>query len=152
MKKTEISGMQIVRFFLPSKQIVICCLIVCFTTMAQSLFARPNADIQDIQIVKISPRDQRAVVKLHKKKLILIKVGDTLEGLGTIEEIADGRIVIKKSTDSDSEIIIIRFVNGKQWVEEIRKLGDEKAVLYAPKSTSSSIQAVEQPQVNQPNP
>jgi len=73
-----------------------------------------------IQVLKISPQDERVVVKTADGKTQVIKPGDALAS-GTVIEIAEGRVVLEERQGNDKETVIIRLKDGKQTVERIRK-------------------------------
>lgn len=115
--------------------IIISAIFIAFVILtAQPLFALSP---EEIQVVKISPKDERAVIKTHENDLQVIKVGDSLGHYGRVIEITKGRIVIEARSDRGSEIVIIRIENGRQRIERIRKAGDERPVLYTPQSTKN---------------
>ncbi len=100
--------------------------------------------LEEIRVLKISPQDERAVIKTSERKLQIIKVGDILRVAGSpvkkygagglrVIEITTGRIVFEEMTDMGVETVIIRLENGKQRVERIRKAREEQPLLYAPK-------------------
>ena len=49
--------------------------------------------LDEIKIVKISPKDERAVIKTHGTDLQVIRVGDSLAEHGRVVEITNGRKV-----------------------------------------------------------
>jgi hypothetical protein len=63
----------------------------------------------------------------------ILKVGDSIGKNGKVTEIVEDRIVIEEKTERGVETVIIRFADGKQRIERIRKVGDKQPVLYAPK-------------------
>jgi len=79
---------------------------------------------EDIRVLKISPRDQSAVVKTSGGDLTVIRVGDSPKGLGRVIEIVEGRIVIAAQGEGGSEEIMIRVEDGEQRVVRIRKVGE----------------------------
>lgn len=109
--------------------------------------------IDSIQLLKISPKDERAIIKTPAGKMQIIKVGDSLairdrsprETKNNLDkatseprvlhrslkvtEITNGRVVLE-TTDESKETIIIRLENGKQNIERIRKTPGNKPVLY----------------------
>jgi hypothetical protein len=89
--------------------------------------------LESIQILRILDQEEKAMIKLPDGKMHILKVGDLVGKKGKIVEIVEGRIVIEERTDKGSETVIIRFENGKQKIERIRKVGDRQPVLYAPK-------------------
>ncbi len=74
-----------------------------------------------IQILKISPGDERAVIKTADGETKIIKIDDTLGNNGKVTEISKDRIVMEKMRGDDTETIIIRIENGKQAVQRLRK-------------------------------
>ncbi|MBI4697775.1 MAG: hypothetical protein HY758_02365 [Nitrospirae bacterium] len=88
--------------------------------------------LDSIQIIKISPQDERAVIKATDGGLKIIKVGDSIGENGKIIEIAKGRVVIEEKTADGMEKVIIRLEDGKQKIERIRKTADKQPLLYAP--------------------
>ena len=92
------------------------------------------SDIAELQIVRISPRDRAAVVKSPENKLSVIREGSRIEGVGTVVEIGEKRVVIAGSwRRMRVETLIIRLEGGMQRTERIRKAGGRQSVLYAPK-------------------
>jgi hypothetical protein len=102
-------------------------LLFCITpTQAQSALA-----IEKIKVIKISAPDKSAVIKIAAGSLKLIRVGADVEGLGKVVEIAEGLIVLEVKGDKRNEQIIIRLENGKQTIERIRTVTDEKPLFSA---------------------
>ncbi len=102
-----------------------------FTVAAQD---SPQADSADsIQVLKISPQEERAVIKTPDRKMHMIKVGDSIGDTGKIIEITNGRVVMEEKTGNGIETVIFRLEDGKQRVERIRKVPGEQPQLYAPK-------------------
>jgi hypothetical protein len=94
--------------------------------------------VQGIQILKISPQDERAVIKTADGKTKIIMPGeiinsgqqsvasfqqkqDSKKHIFTVIEIAEGRVVLEERQGNDKETVIIRLKDGKQTVERIRK-------------------------------
>ncbi|MBI5634354.1 MAG: hypothetical protein HZA15_12850 [Nitrospirae bacterium] len=89
------------------------------------------ADSMDsLHLLKISPQDERAVVKMEDGTKKIIKIGDVIGKNGKVIEITSGRVVIEEQIDGGSEIVIIRLEEGKQWTERISRLPDSKTLLY----------------------
>jgi len=107
---------------------------VIITVVVASLSSLVSAGpIESIQILKISGRDGKAVIKTPDGSMQMIRVGDAFGKRGKVIEIADGRVVVEERTDQGTETVIIRVEDGKQRIERIRKTGDREPVLYAPK-------------------
>ena len=104
-------------------------LINIYPVFAQSL--------DEIKVVKISPKDEKAVIKTHGKDFQVIKVGDSLAEHGRVVEITKGRIVLEINGDRGGERVIIRLENGNQRIERILKAGDEKPVFSTPQSSAT---------------
>jgi hypothetical protein len=85
-----------------------------------------------IHVLKISPQDQRAVIKQTDGTIQVIKVGDLVGANGKIIEISAGRVVIEEVSNNETEKIIIRLENGKQRVERLKKTADKQPPLYSP--------------------
>ena len=89
--------------------------------------------VEGIQIVRILDQDEKAMIKLPDGRMHILKVGDSVGKNGKVIEIVEGRIVIEERAEKGPETVIIRFENGKQRIERIRKIGDKPPVLYSPK-------------------
>ena len=88
--------------------------------------------INEINIVKISAQDQRAIIKTPDKKLLLLKVGDQIGKQGKVIEIVKGRVVLEELTNQQTELVIIRFEKGQQKVQRIKKTATQQAQPSAP--------------------
>lgn len=87
---------------------------------------------ETIHVLKISPQDQRAVIKQTDGTMRVIKVGDAVGATGKIIEISEGRVIIDEVSNNETERIIIRLENGKQRVERLKKTADKQPPLYSP--------------------
>ncbi|MGA1875148.1 MAG: hypothetical protein ACMUIA_06050 [bacterium] len=85
--------------------------------------ASPESATADIQVIKISGRDECAVIKDSGRELRIIKVGDTIGENGKVVEIAEGMVVIEEMTELGTEVLIIRMEDGRQRVERVRRSG-----------------------------
>jgi len=88
--------------------------------------------VDDLQILKISAQDERAVIKTDDGKMQIIKPGDSLGTSGKVVEIAAGRVVIEEKKGNVTEKVIIRLVDGKQKVERVRKTTEQVPPMFAP--------------------
>ena|SRR4030042_3695684 len=88
--------------------------------------AKSSLAIEKIKVIKISAPDKSAVIKTAGGPLKLIKVGAVVDGVGKVIEIAEGLIVIEVRGDKRNEQIIFRLEHGKQTIERIRTVTDEK--------------------------
>lgn len=88
----------------------------------------PQLAASDIQVLKIAPSDQRAVVKLRDGTMRTIRPGDVLYETTRVTEIGDGRIVVEETTDEGMEVIIIRFENGLQKMDRFRRIIEKQPV------------------------
>ncbi len=89
--------------------------------------------LESIQILRIVEQDEKAITKLPDGRMHILKVDDSIGKNGKVIEIVEGRIVIEEKADKGSETVIIRFEDGKQKIERIRKVGNKQPVLYSPK-------------------
>jgi hypothetical protein len=87
---------------------------------------------ETLHVLKISPQDQRAVIRQADGKMQIVKVGDAVGATGKIIEISEGRVVIEEVSNNETERIIIRLENGKQRVERLKKTADKQPPLYSP--------------------
>ena len=60
--------------------------------------------IDNIQLLKISPQDERAVIKTAKGMMAIIKMGDTIGENEKVVEITTGRLVIEEQTERGREV------------------------------------------------
>lgn len=110
--------------------------------------------VDEIHVLKISGKDQRAVIREAEGKKRVVKPGDVLRSEDTkdqvagsglrdktgdnneqvnqfelrVVEIAEGRVVLEEKKGNDKVKIIIRMVEGQQTVERIRKTGEKRPV------------------------
>ncbi len=99
------------------------------------------SSIDSIQLLKISPQDGRAIIKMPDGKMQIIKVGDEMQsdqrstnsgrqkGIQKVIEITKGRVVFEENTEKGIETVIIRLENGKQRTERIKKTLDKQPVI-----------------------
>ncbi|MBI5026927.1 MAG: hypothetical protein HZC12_09450 [Nitrospirae bacterium] len=125
-----------IKFKILRISVLICVLLI----MNLYVYAEP---LDSIQILKISPQDERAVVKTPDGKVQIVRTGDLLRvasspvkkyraGELKVVEITKGRVVFEEKTDKGIETVIIRVEDGKQRVERIKKTVDKQQQLYAP--------------------
>jgi len=113
--------------------------------------------VDDIRVLKISPQDERAIIKTPEGEMRIIKVGDVLwvmsSGLRVasselekkdivselrVMEITEGRVVFEEETDTGMETVIIRVEDGKQRVERIKKTIEPQTLISVPQSTKDT--------------
>ncbi|RJQ75554.1 MAG: hypothetical protein C4519_15550 [Desulfobacteraceae bacterium] len=103
--------------------------------------AQPVND-NDLQVIKISPKNESAVIKVQKKEIKVVTVGDDLGNLGKVMEISKGRVVLQRNTENGNELILIRKETGEdQRVEKISKVQGLPPGLYMPGSAQSPAPA-----------
>jgi hypothetical protein len=90
------------------------------------------ASLDDIQILKISAQDQRAVIRTSDGKTQIIKPGDSLGANGKVTEIVADRVVVEEKKGNVAEKVIIRLSDGKQKVERLKKTGEHAPTMLAP--------------------
>lgn len=107
-------------------------IILCLQTM--NLYVCGES-LLEVQIVAISGKDERAIVKMSDGKMEIIKRGDLLH-IGSKElrviEITEGRVVFEEKTEGGIETLIIRIEDGTQKMEKIRR-NVENLPFYGPK-------------------
>jgi len=108
-------------------------LMVLISLVASARGQAQEITLESIQILRIVEQDEKAMTKLPDGRMHILKVGDSIGKNGKVIEIVEGRIVIEEKTDKGSETVIIRFEDGKQKIERIRKVGNKQPVLYSPK-------------------
>ena len=88
--------------------------------------------VESIHILRIIEQDERAMIRLPDGSMHILKVGDSMGKNGKVTEIVEGRIVIEEKTDRGPETVIIRFENGKQRIERIRKISEQQPLMGSP--------------------
>jgi hypothetical protein len=109
-------------------------IILVFSAMPFSLSANQPviANIDSIQVIQIMSQEEKAIVTTPDARRHILKVGDSIGKNGKVIEIVEGRIVIEEKTDKGIETVIIRFENGRQKIERIKKMGEKQPGLYSP--------------------
>lgn len=118
----------ILRFMLP----IIILLVTFCSTFAYALV------IEDIQILKIAPKDERAIIKMPDGETRIIKVRDLIGGNILVTEISKGRVIFEEKTKTGVDRVIIDLDAGsggkeKQKVIRIKKSPDKQDMLYKAK-------------------
>ncbi len=88
--------------------------------------------VDAIHVLKISARDERAVIKTPDGKKQIIKPGDPVGTGGKVTEITVDRVVIEEKKGNETEKVIIRLFNGQQKIERIKKTVEQAPALLAP--------------------
>ena len=88
--------------------------------------------IDTIHLFKISPQDERAIVKMDDGSMKMIKPGDAIGKNAKVVEITSGRVVIEEQTERGVETVIIRLDEGRQKVERLKRTPDSRPELYKP--------------------
>jgi len=97
--------------------------------------------VDTIQVLKIAPQDERAVIRTPDGEMRILKVGDQVGARGRVTEISKDRVVVQERIDKNSEFetVIIRLLDGKQSVERIQKVADkQRAKLVSLPGTTES--------------
>ena len=105
-----------------------------FLTFSLSFIGGPLL-AAELRVVKISPHDARAVVRIGTDALQVIRVGQDLGDHGKVIEIAPGRVVLEAKSRTGTETVVIRVRNGRQSVERIRRSGEKGTVLQSTQSS-----------------
>ncbi len=106
-----------------------------FIIMSSSVWGAETASsvsIDHIQVLRISPNEGKAVVRMPDNRALVIKAGDSIGHNARVIEVVEGRIVIEEKGPQGIETVIIRVEDGKQRVERIRKAVKEGPALYSP--------------------
>lgn len=91
-----------------------------------------------IQVLKISPQDEQAVIKTADGETKIIKIGDTLGENGEIIEITKDRVVVEEKKGKDAETIIIRLEKGKQTVQRLKKTAERQPIFVSPPASQET--------------
>jgi hypothetical protein len=115
-------------------------IITIFPFAATAKESPPAATVDTIQVLKISPQDGRAVVKILDGKTRIIKVGDIVDNDFKVAEISGDTIVLeeRKRKGSTVEKVIIRLVDGKQMVQRMGNSGGTPPAPLSPSIHDSS--------------
>jgi hypothetical protein len=106
-------------------------LIAFFSVSSLINCTQVHADLLDnIQIIKIAPKDERAIVKMPEGEMKIIRVGDQIGDSGKIVEITKGRVIVEEKREKGIETVIIRLENGKQTIERIKRTPDKQPEIY----------------------
>lgn len=76
---------------------------------------------EEIRVIKISGKDQMAVIKTLDDTIRLIRVGDSIGLNGKVTGISRGRIIIEEQSERGVETVIIHFDGAKQTLERISR-------------------------------
>jgi len=99
---------------------------------AASVFA---SSLDQVQFLKIAPKDARAVIKGADGKLKVIKVGDVIADGASVKEIAPGRIVLEEKVGEENETVLVTIANDRTKIQRMRKKPDDKPMTVAPAKT-----------------
>jgi hypothetical protein len=102
----------------------------------QSLIAEP---LEKIMFVKLSPPEQKAVIKTPDGKLQMVGIGDMAGDDNRIAEISKDRIVLEKMSQTGAETIIVTIHNGKQKILKISKAKEKKQPLVSSAAQAEKI-------------
>src|SRR5574340_279214 len=95
------------------------------------VLAAAGAEVLDRYFVlKTSPQDQAAVVRVNDGKAKIVRVGDVVGTWGNVMEITSDSVVIEEGKGKDRVTVIIRVSDGKQAIERIQKKPPPKGSLY----------------------
>lgn len=86
--------------------------------------------VPTIRLLKMSPQDERAIVKMEDGSMKIIKPGDAIGNNGKVIEITSGSVVIEEQTEHGKETVIIRLEKGIQTVERMKKTPDTRPAIY----------------------
>ena len=86
----------------------------------------------DFEVLKISSRDGKVVIKDANGIMKLIKTGDKLPDKMTVDEITANSVVFIKRAKDDRCRIIVRIGKNGQIVERISSLPEPDQLIYKP--------------------
>ncbi|OGR33495.1 MAG: hypothetical protein A2091_10105 [Desulfuromonadales bacterium GWD2_61_12] len=90
------------------------------------------AELEAFQFLKISPQEQKAVVKLPEGELQMVGIGAVIAGDARIVEIVEGRVVLEQPGEAGDETVIVRLDGKQQRIERISKRGEKPPETTAP--------------------
>jgi len=105
---------------------------ILFSSVGFSQEPAKHDPLKGMKVVKISPRDEAAVIRTPEGKMEVIRVGDSIGSSATVKEIANDAVVIENRTEREVETVIIRLAGKKQTIQRIRKLNQGRPNLYMP--------------------
>lgn len=97
--------------------------------------------VDTMQVLKISGRDGRAVIKTPDGKMQIIKAGDPIGRQAKVLEITEERIVIEETTEKETEKVIVSLDNGVQHVEKLKKTAEGQSPNYTVTAPNPKINA-----------
>jgi len=97
-----------------------------------------SLSVENIKVLKISPQDQRAIIKISDGDMVIIKPGDDIAENIKVIDISEGRMVVEEMTQRGAEKVIIKINDGEQKIMRIKKFEDKKPFLYVPQQSSKS--------------
>ncbi len=113
--------------------------LIKYISIAICLLAARNAladALERTTFVKLSPSEQKAVIKTSDGKLKMVGVGDIVGDENKIREISNDRITLERKSQAGVETIIVTLHNGKQKIQTISKTAEKKQPL-----ANSSVKA-----------
>ena len=114
------------------------CIVTILIIFCGNVISRQTWNQETLDIVKISARDQRAVMQAPGDELRVLKPGDTVKGWGRIAEISEERVVFKnvvqgrEAAETVTETVIVRIHGQQQSVERVRSVADPVVTLSEP--------------------
>ena len=94
-------------------------IFVCAMGLISSSFPNYAWGQEGIQVIKIDPQGQSALIRTEAGPLRVIHLGDTIVHSGKVEMIEKERVVFK---NEKLEKIIFKLSNGKQTIQRIGKI------------------------------
>ncbi len=79
------------------------------------------ASLDKVQFIKISPQDQKAVMKTPDGKLQVVKPGDVVGEKTKIVQINEGQIVLERPGRYGTETLIVTLQNGQQKIDRMER-------------------------------
>jgi hypothetical protein len=91
--------------------------------------------LDGLEILRISSREQAAVIKTDDTGVRLVRVGDPIGTDGRVVRIDSNVLVIREDQDGQAVTAIIRLEDGRQTIRTVRDIGDRRPALYQPLKT-----------------
>lgn len=89
-------------------------------------------DSLPFHVVKVSPQDRKAVVKMHDGALKVVGVGDVLGQAGKVVEVSPQRLVLETATSEGMVTTIVRLDGEHQRVDTVHQQGGPPPQVVAP--------------------
>ncbi len=93
--------------------------------------------MDDLGILKLSAREQAAVIRRADGEVHLVRVGETIGKDRRVIEIDSQRLISKAFHDGETVIVIVRLEDGRQAISTVKDIGERRPALYQPVQSGS---------------